>query len=227
MGEPNLIEESSLKPNSHTYKKEQAVKQAPKLEAIVKGKTTQSTESSLWEKVCRTFIKDDVENVKEYIIFDVAIPALKNAISDGFTSAVNMFLFGENRPSSVKRSGDRSYVSYNNYYRSSGSTSRYSSDDSWRDRPYTKRGVGEHRTMRQFDQVQVPSRTEAEQVLNALVDRTILYGMASVADLYDLAGVPSQYTDNDWGWDSMEGSRIERGRDGYIIRTPQPHLLEE
>ena len=73
----------------------------------------------------------------------------------------------------------------------------------------------------------VPSRSEAEQILDALVGRTINYGMTSVADLYDLSGVPSVFTDNDWGWDDVHGARIERVREGYLIVMPEPHLLTE
>jgi len=224
-GNLTVPEESTLKPNSHAYKKEQESK-PPKLKAVAKGSTTPDKGGTLGDKLARTFIKEDTQSVGEYLLFDVLVPAAKNAISDMVSTGVNMLLFGENRPiGGIKRNGDSSYVSYNNYYRGNR---RYSSsyDDPFEGK-YATRGDVQRRETRKFDQVEVPSRQEAEQVLNALVDRTILYGIASVADLYDLAGVPSVYTDNDWGWDSLEGSRIERTRHGYVIRVPQPHLLEE
>lgn len=223
MSEEKLLEESSLTPNSHKYKQEKS----EKLQPVAKGMVTKERDT-LRSKLMATFIKDDAESVGEYLVFDVLVPAAKNAISDLITTGVNMLLFGENRaPSSVKRSGDRSYVSYNNYYRGSGSAYSNSLVESREYQPRSQQYRQAQRETRKFDQVEVPSRKEAEDVLNAMVDRTIMYGMASVADLYDLAGVPSVYTDNDWGWDSLAGSRIERSRHGYVIRVPQPHLLEE
>lgn len=223
MAESVMLEESSLTPNSHAYKAEQSEK-PEKLKAVAKGSTTKGRET-LGEKLAATFIKDDAQSVGEYLIFDVLVPAAKNAVSDLVTTGINMLLFGENKaPGGVKRSGDSSYVSYNNYYRGSSGYSRgYGYGDTREYRPASQ----PRERVKKFDQVEVPSRQEAEDVLNALVDRTIRYGMASVADLYDLAGVPSQFTDNDWGWDHAEGARIERSRHGYIIRMPQPHLLEE
>ncbi len=219
MAEEKLLEESSLTPNSHKYKSE-------KLQPVAKGTVTRERET-LGKKLMATFIKDDAQSVGEYLMFDVLIPAAKNAFSDLVTTGVNMLLFGENRaPSSVKRSGDRSYVSYNNYYRGSAYSNNLIETREYQPRS-SQRSTPSPREVRKFDQVEVPSRKEAEDVLNAMVDRTIMYGMASVADLYDLAGVPSVYTDNDWGWDSLQGSRIERSRHGYVIRVPQPHLLEE
>ncbi len=216
MGDKNLIEESSLTPNSHKYKKEAG----EKLQPIAHGNVAVQQEK-FGSKVASSFFKDDAHNIWEYLVFDVLIPAAKNAVSDLVSTGINMLLFGENRaPSGVKRTGDRSYVNYNNYYRSSYSPP-FDEDRYYRPQRSTKR------ESRKFDQVEVPSRKEAEDILNTMVDRTIMYGMASVADLYDLSGVPSVYTDNDWGWDSVEGSRIERSRNGYIIRMPQPHLLEE
>lgn len=219
--EPNAVKESDLKPNSNTYKQELAKRE--KLEPIAKGVAVDKKES-LWTKVSKTIVKDDAKNVGEYLMFDVVIPALKNAISDLVTTGINMFLFGENRPSpNTKRYGDKSYVSYNNYY----SKSRYSSGRSyqWEEDRYYGRDRTSQR--RKFDQVVVPSRSEAEQILDALVGRTINYGMTSVADLYDLSGVPSVFTDNDWGWDDVHGARIERVREGYLIVMPEPHLLTE
>ena len=102
--EPNAVKESDLKPNSNTYKQELAKRE--KLEPIAKGVAVDKKES-LWTKVSKTIVKDDAKNVGEYLMFDVVIPALKNAISDLVTTGINMFLFGENRPSpNTKRYGD-------------------------------------------------------------------------------------------------------------------------
>jgi len=47
------------------------------------------------------------------------------------------------------------------------------------------------------------------------------YGLVSVADMYDLAGVSAPYTSHDYGWMSLRSADVKRIRDGYIIDLPK------
>ena len=60
----------------------------------------------------------------------------------------------------------------------------------------------------------------------ALEDMIDQYDIASVADLYDLVGIVGSYTDNKYGWTSVRSARIERVRDGYVIRMPKALPLD-
>lgn len=66
------------------------------------------------------------------------------------------------------------------------------------------------------------TRGEAEEVLSqmeAMLDR---YKLVRVADLYDMAGITHDYTDNDYGWTNLRSADIVRTRDGwYMIRLPR------
>lgn len=48
------------------------------------------------------------------------------------------------------------------------------------------------------------------------------YGMASVLDLYDLAGLTCQnYMADKYGWTDIQSARVARTRDGYILQLPR------
>lgn len=232
----NEFDESDLKPNSNKYKEEMVQKQQEiktdiskeKLSPVTTNGQAVKSKKTLGDRFREVFLKADIASVGQYLLYDVVVPAAKNALSEAVSSGINMFLFGENRPSNnVNRKGDRSYVSYNRYYNHQ-SNSRYSAPwDDGQTRTIVETRPINNRRNRQFDQVIVPSRTEAEDVLEAVLDRIDTYGVASVADLYDLSGVPSVFTDNDWGWYNADDAHVRRTQGGYMIWLPQPRLLRD
>jgi hypothetical protein len=128
-----------------------------------------------------------------------------------------MLLFGERKGSKTRRDKDRSYVSYNSY----------SSRDRDRDRRDDRRELSQRdRARHNFDDILISSRGEAEEVLSHLVDLTIDYGQASVADLYDLVGITGEFTDNKWGWTDLRSASVSRVRDGYLLNLPRTKLID-
>lgn len=196
---------------SNSKKSQQAAEK--KVGKVIKGEVVKK-KKPLSKKFAETFITDDLNEVREYLIHDVAVPAIKSTISDGVSQAIEMILFGENaRPrNGVKREGNRSYVSYSNYYRKEDSRSRNSRSS--------------NRSRHSFDDVLLESRAEAEEVLSCLVDLVETYNQASVADLYDLVGMTSEFTDNKWGWEELGSASVRRTRDGYLLDLPRPIVLD-
>ena len=47
------------------------------------------------------------------------------------------------------------------------------------------------------------------------------YGMASVADMYDLVGISCDYTANKYGWTNIRNAEVVRTRDGYMLKMPK------
>lgn len=68
---------------------------------------------------------------------------------------------------------------------------------------------------------------DAEKVLNGMSEIIDEYGFVTVADLYDISGLPgAYYTDSSIGWKgSIKGSTIKKVRDGYVIDLPKPEVL--
>ena len=203
--------------NSHKAVKKEKVVEEKKIVKVTSGKVVQK-KKTLGKKFTETFLGDNIESVSSYIIYDVVIPAAKSMISDTVSSGIEMLLFGETRSNKrARRDGSKSYVSYSSYYK----------DDTVRDkgRRYADRPTKQH-ARHNFDDIIIESRGEAEEVLSHLVDLTEDYGMASVADLYDLVGITSNFTDNKYGWDNLSGASISRVRDGYLINLPKAILLD-
>ena len=70
------------------------------------------------------------------------------------------------------------------------------------------------------------SRGEAEEVLTRMDELLSTYGVVSIADLYDLAGLTCPYTANNYGWTDIHTAQIVRIRDGYVINMPRVMPLD-
>ena len=189
------------KPNSHRSKEEQNLPEK-KIEPVVKGKVT--TKKNNVRKLTNTFVTEDIQNVKSYVLMDVLVPAIKKAISDIVTNGIDMLLYGETGRS--KRKTNASVVSYRNYY------------DSRREERYSSSRT---RTGYSYDDVVLETRGEAEDVLSRMDELIDTYGVVSVADLYDLVGISCNYTDNKYGWTNLRNAEPVRVRDGYMLKLPK------
>lgn len=197
----------NYKPNSRLSKKAGTKEDKPevkreKVEKIVKG----TVKSKKKNGFLGLFLSDDISDIKSYVIFDVLVPAAKKAISDVVTNGIDMMLYGETGKS--RKSTNSSRVSYRSYY---------DREDRERDRDRSRvRNTGYS-----YDDVILETRGEAEDVINRLEELIDVYGMASVADLYDLVGISGQYTDNKYGWTDVRNATHVRVRDGYLLKMPR------
>ena len=185
----------NFKGNSHREKEKN--KEEKKVEKVVSGAVRTKKRSMLRD----SFISEDVNNVKSYIILDVLIPAAKKAISDIIVNGADMFLYGET--GHTKKNGS-SKVSYRSYY----------------DRPSERRDTRSISGYR-YNDIVLDNRGEAEDVLMRMDDLIASYGVVSVADLYDLVGENCNYTDNNYGWTDIRSASVVRVRDGYLIKLPK------
>lgn len=193
------------RPNSHKSKETtQAPAERKKLDKVVSGDVKVKKKSGV-HKFTDVFISEDVSNVKSYIVMDVLVPAIKKAVSDIVTNGIDMILYGGNGGAKKRTNG--SYISYNNY-----------SDRRRDDHSYSTTTT---RTGYSYDEISIPSRGEAEEVLARMDELIETYGIVSVADFYDLVGVTCNYTDNKYGWTNIRNAEVVRVRDGYKIKLPK------
>lgn len=194
--------------NSHKSKEEAAkteTKQSDgrKVRKVVNG--TVKTKKNEGRKLANIFISDEAANVKSYVFMDVLVPAIKKAISDIVTDGIDMILYGESRDRKSKSSNK---VSYRKYY-----------DDGRRD---DRRDSGYRSGSRfDYDDLIFDSRGEAEAVreeMNDVIDR---YGFVTVADMYDMADLPSPYTSSKYGWTNLRTAEVVRARNGYVLKLPK------
>ena len=72
-----------------------------KLEKVVKGEVKKK--SGTGKIISNEFVKEEPSYVRDYILGEVVLPAVKNLIADIINNGVSMFLFGETR---APRRGD-------------------------------------------------------------------------------------------------------------------------
>ena len=192
--------EIEYRSNSHKSKELENDIQKKKVEKVVNG-VVRSKKKSLVEKTVDLFAPDDVEDVKSYVREGIVVPAIKDIILD----VVKAFLDINGNSHSNRSTTSR--VSYRKYY-----------EDRDRDQD---RVAHRTRTGYDYEDVILDKRTEAEDVLSSLDDLIDTYGMASVADLYDLVGINCNYTDNKYGWTNLRSASIAHVRDGYMIKLPR------
>lgn len=195
--------------NSHKHKAElkqaheEAKTEKKKVEKAIQG-TAKVKKGNELRKLTDIFISEDIANVKSYIVLDVLIPTIKKAISDIIKNGIDMILYGSSGSIRLNSTADR--ISYSKYY---NPNNHYIS------------GESKVRSGFRCDDVIFGNRGEAETVLfrmNELIDN---YGMATVADFYDLAGLTGEYTSNNYGWTNIRSAEVVRARDGYIIKMPK------
>ena len=204
---------------SNSHKSKASAKDAPpekKVDKIISGNAI-ARKKPLGRRIAETFTGEDVHSVGGYVLFEVMLPALKTMISDAASQGVERMLFGDSRPSS--RAGVRSingYTSYNRISQGTSSTGALSS------RALSSRARATH----DFREIILESRGQAEVVMERLGDLISQYGVATVADLYELVGVTGSFTDDKWGWPDLRDSGIRRIHEGYLLLLPAPTALD-
>ena len=178
-------------------------KEKPKMTPIVKGNVEKK--ETLGRKVLSTFIHEDKESVMEYAIMDVVVPKLKEAALDVVNGALSMLFYGEARNGRV------------NYNKTTTSSASF--------RTQERRDYHGESNRSDSDGIILESRADAIAVLNQLRDLITDYDRATVADYYDLVGMSSKFTDNNFGWTNLDSAYISNVRGGYTIILPKARAL--
>lgn len=85
-----------------------------------------------------------------------------------------------------------------------------------------------HRPSGNYQDLVCGSQQQAETLLANMYELLRSYHVVAVGDLYELAGIPSnqiRISDNGYGWTSLEGARISKVREGYLLELPRPTLI--
>ena len=199
-----MIDESQLVSNSKTVKRKEATTEITNAKNVKQVAQGRSKKRSLGRRFADIFLDDDIESVKEYIVFDVVIPTIK----DGVLDMLSMLFYG--RPRGRGGKSGATYISYNSM-----------SSKSHREKSSGRRRVSN------YQDIILESRSEAEDVLDVMREILDKYKEVSVADLYDACGITGVgYTDNQFGWDDLHGVNIRRCHEGYLLDLPRPIPLD-
>jgi hypothetical protein len=165
-----------------------------------------------------TFFSGDARSASQYMIEEIVVPAIRDTMFDAIQGGIERLVYGEStrkRPGSTNGYSNLGHVAYN---RMSGSTPAKTSAPRMLSRS--------SRARHDFDELIIPSRQEAEEVIDQMFAVLSRYGSVSVADLYELTGVQSSHTDMKWGWTELRGAKAVRLRQGgFLLDLPEPEAL--
>jgi len=199
---------------------------------VVTGKVIEK-KKSFSKKLAEMLTHDegsDMNSVVSYVIQDILLPSAKALVYDIITGGVEMKLFGtssgKRSRSSRSRDGSsgKTYTSYDSI-----SSGRNRGRDRDRDDDDRKANAERNRARHNFDDIVIKDRGDAEEVIDQLIELVdSSYGVASVADLYEMLGIPSSFTDNKFGWEDLtpRNAYAKRGRDGFILILPKPKAID-
>lgn len=191
-----------------TSKKEEKKEEVKK---IVEGAANvKPVKESAFKRFKNNLFAGDANSVVGYLTSEVLLPALKDLIVDTGSKGLEKMMYGEVK--SKRRSSDgKSRFSYNNPIdvRSRPTGGRV---------PPPSRAMGGRRHM--VGEVYLETRGDAERVLETMSELIDRYGVASIADLYGLLGVESNYIDNNWGWTELMFANVMQTANGWLLDLP-------
>lgn len=159
-------------------------------------------------KLLSTFFQGDFKTVGSYIAGDILWPTIKDTMSDILHSTIDILITGDSYGYSRSRRNrkEKDRVSYNKI-----SKDRRRDDDR------------EYASPREcVKEIIFEEAVDADEILDTLVTAIDDAGYVSVADYYEACNIPSNFTDNKRGWESLASARVKRIKGGYIINLPKP-----
>lgn len=196
--------------NSKKSKETGPAKKDKTVEKVVTGEVVVQ-KKGLGRKFKELFIEADFRSVAGYVVSDVLIPAAKNMIVDSGTKGVERMMYGDTSPH--RRGMNRGNGSRVTMYNSPINRGH-------REIGPSRRPPMEPRGRRPQADFILASRDEADLVLERMNDIIDNYDVVNVADLNELLGMPTTYTDNKFGWVYLGDTQIRQIREGYLLDLP-------
>lgn len=180
----------------------------PKMQQIVTGKSKDDKKKNI--------VNEILEPIVGRAISDIVVTAMAT-VSDIVIGAVDMRLYGENRHKNSRNLIGRNY---NSLYRSNTIINQPA--------------IGQNLSSLyrnptngfRLQEVVVPTRGDAELVIDALCEKIDIYGVATVGDYYDAVGIKTSSIDFKYGWVNLSSADKHRTIDGYAIILPTPKPLD-
>lgn len=221
MATTRMPDSGLLKDNSHKAR-EEADKSENK---ISKGPVTKGTmrSRSLAMKFADVFFEGSFKDAIDYMVNDVAIPQIKNAIISGIEVLFNGGVGG----SSIRRGGSGS-TPYNSYYVGRDGSTRPNVNKTVKGGNASKEEIS--KIKKRFDPklIVVEDRGQAQMALAALRNECNEFGQVGVDRLFDLVDIPSDWTSTTYGWvrGDLDDAKVRACGNGWWFDVPDPYPID-
>lgn len=215
MANVELPEKNEVKEKIVLPSREEVTTKVTKKQKVIKGTAT-IRKKPLGKRIAELFGAESGQNIFDYLIGDILIPAAKNTLSDFVSEGVDMALGIDTRRRRRDPRDRYGRVDYGVAYRGDRRDDRRRDDRDRRDR-----------TPSTYEDIIFETRADANRAIGSMCDIIESYGQASIGDLFDAAGISGgDYTDRRWGWYNISTARITPVRGGYMLDLPKPELLK-
>lgn len=211
-----MAEVNPEKYKSNSYKVKAEEEKERSRTPVVQSGAARKHKKTFFDKFKDAALGDTNAESFSDLLLDIAVPALKDTLSDVICNSVDILLFGEvrrGRASSSGRAGKGSYIQYNTPPR--------------RDRD---RGIERgRRAVFDFSTLEFTSRSAAEDVLRSCKQELYEEGQLPVAAMFEYAGRSEDISPTDWkyGWTNLDDVEVYPRYDGlYVFRyLPRPRPM--
>lgn len=235
---PNYIPTSTMDGKNNNVPAATEGRQPEK--AVING-GAKIKEKSLLEKARDQFIYEDGKSILETFVLDIAVPALKNTIMSGATNALDMFLFGGNRQNNGGYYyGGNHYYGSNNYYpMNTRSNARQYYSNNYQNNTYQTQNPAKTSYGYDFTQVRyidgedpishtfMTGRQRAGIVRDKMCEVLMQYPVVTVAQYLEFSGLVSDWTDNYYGWTTMDNVQIRSFGKECWLELPRPMNISD
>jgi hypothetical protein len=192
----------------------------PEIKRVVEGEVV-LRKKSLGKRFRETFVGGDGMTVREYVIGDILIPALRDLVSDITIGGIERMLYGDRVPAG-RRMGRPGLPGGGGVRYDLAARNAIGRREDPRP-PVSRRA----RASQDFsEEVVFESRVDAEAVLTGMYDILEQYNEVKLSDFFELVGRSSNYVDERYGWTDLFGSRPVRTRSGWLLDLPRTVQLE-
>lgn len=204
----------------NSQQKKAPAKEKTPVEKVVSG-SVKVKKKPFGQKFRETFLATDGKQVRDYIVNDVLLPSARDLLFDMINKGVGRLMYGERGriPGGGTFGGVKTpYATPVNRMFGTGGIQTFNPGQ----RMFQAPGLQPASP----DDFLLPSREDAEVIIEAVNDRLQAYGTVSVYELKKMLGLSTNHAENKWGWDNLRGARIDPTRDGWIMVLPTPSVLQ-
>lgn len=215
---PNVHTESSLvRPAANqTQKKPEAEKKSLTNSSMV------VREPTFKEKLKRSFVREDIKDIRDYVIFDIVLPALRRSLFDTIVGTFGQIL-GVSIPKASISTG------YNGNKLSPH-------ERKWRDYSSISSGSSTSGSIERYDRFYAMDfpfalQEDATATLEYLMDVCDTNGWVPVSRFFEFADPNSTiagrnpYTNENYGWYDINGTTVREVEGyGYVLTLPAPRV---
>jgi hypothetical protein len=198
---------------ANSQKPKQTDKQDP-IKPVTSAEPVRRKEG-LGHKFRATFFGGSGRDALGYMGEEVVVPAIREMIYESLHAGLQRVIFG----------GDTHRAS--RYGAPSASPNTRVAYDSISKPTQASRGLSPQARARfDFQDLVIPSRDEANEVIDQMYEILSRNGEVTVADLYTLTGIRPDHTDMKWGWINLRGTNsVKYGKKGWLLTLPRPTEL--